>query len=89
VTDYAQDQLSDVVYVDLPDVGAQLQQGQPFGEIESTKTISDLHAPVGGTVVEPNDSLDDGPGLVNSAPYGGGCCSSSNPRTQQHSSPTC
>lgn len=72
VTDYAQDQLGEVVYVDLPGVGARLEQGQAFGEIESTKTVSDLHAPLTGTVVERNDSVEGEPGLVNREPYGDG-----------------
>lgn len=72
VTDYAQDQLGEIVYVDLPEVGARVEQGQAFGEIESTKTVSDLHAPLTGTVVEQNDSLQAEPGLVNRDPYGAG-----------------
>lgn len=72
ITDYAQDQLGDVVYVDLPDVGTRVEAGQPFGEIESTKSVSDLYAPVSGTVVERNDNLDASPELVNQDPYGDG-----------------
>ena len=72
ITDFAQDQLGDVVYVDLPTPGAKVERGQPFGEVESTKSVSDLYAPVTGTVEERNDDLDDRPELVNQEPYGGG-----------------
>ncbi len=72
VTDYAQQALGDVVYVSLPEVGANLVQGEPFGEIESTKSVSDLYAPVGGTVIARNERLDAQPELVNSDPYGDG-----------------
>ncbi|MTV26844.1 glycine cleavage system protein GcvH [Nitriliruptoraceae bacterium ZYF776] len=72
ITDFAQDQLGDVVYVDLPGPGAELLAGQVFGEVESTKSVSDLYAPVSGTVVERNEDLDERPELVNSDPYGQG-----------------
>jgi len=72
ITDYAQQQLGDVVYVDLPAAGAEVEQGQPFGEVESTKSVSDLFAPVSGTVEARNDALDDRPELVNNDPYGDG-----------------
>ena len=72
ITHYAQDALGDVVYVDLPTPGARLEQGQPFGEVESTKSVSDLYAPITGTVVERNEELDERPDLVNSDPYGQG-----------------
>ncbi|MDX1510244.1 MAG: glycine cleavage system protein GcvH [Nitriliruptorales bacterium] len=72
ITDYAQSQLGDVVYVDLPATNATVTGGQPFGEVESTKSVSDLYAPVSGTVVERNDDLDDRPELVNEDPYGDG-----------------
>ncbi|HEX2029667.1 MAG TPA: glycine cleavage system protein GcvH [Nitriliruptorales bacterium] len=72
ITDYAQDQLGDVVYVDLPTPGAKVERGQPFGEVESTKSVSDLYAPVSGTVEERNDELEDRPELVNQEPYGDG-----------------
>jgi glycine cleavage system H protein len=72
VTDFAQDQLGDVVYVDLPAPGTEVSKGQPFGEVESTKSVSDLYAPVSGTVEERNDELDDRPELVNDDPYGAG-----------------
>jgi glycine cleavage system H protein len=72
ITDYAQQALGDVVYVSLPDVGAQLTQGAAFGEVESTKSVSDLYAPVTGTVLARNDALDGQPELINSDPYGEG-----------------
>lgn len=72
ITDYAQDALGDVVYVDLPEVGARLDQGSPFGEVESTKSVSDLYAPVTGTVTEVNEELFDAPERLNEDPYGEG-----------------
>jgi glycine cleavage system H protein len=72
VTDYAQQALGDVVYVSLPDVGASVTKGEPFGEIESTKSVSDLYAPVTGTVRARNDELDGRPELINTDPYGDG-----------------
>jgi glycine cleavage system H protein len=72
VTDFAQEALGDVVYVSLPEVGATLTQGASFGEIESTKSVSDLFAPIAGTVVARNDVLDGRPELINSDPYGEG-----------------
>ena len=72
ITVFAQDQLGDVVYVDLPAPGAEVERDQPFGEVESTKSVSDLYAPVSGTVVERNEALDDRPELVNEAPLGDG-----------------
>jgi len=72
ITDFAQEQLGDVVFVSLPEVGAQLSAEASFGEVESTKSVSDLYAPVAGTVVARNDSLDDAPELVNRDPYGDG-----------------
>jgi glycine cleavage system H protein len=72
VTDFAQEALGDVVYVSLPEVGATLAQGAAFGEVESTKSVSDLFAPVSGTVVTRNDALDGRPELINSDPYGEG-----------------
>jgi glycine cleavage system H protein len=70
ITDFAQKQLGDVVYVELPEVGAMVTQGQPFGTIESVKAVSELFAPVSGEVVEVNDGLKDKPELVNSDPHG-------------------
>lgn len=72
ITDYAQDALGDVVYVDLPATGTRIEKGQPFGEVESTKSVSDLYAPVNGTIVERNESLESSPELVNADPYGQG-----------------
>lgn len=72
ITWYAQDQLGDVVYIDLPPAGAQVEAGQPFGEVESTKSVSDLFAPVSGTVEERNESLEERPELINEDPYGEG-----------------
>jgi glycine cleavage system H protein len=72
ITDYAQDALGDVVYVTLPEVGTEVPAGQPIGEIESTKSVSDIYAPVSGAVVARNDALDSSPELINSDPYGDG-----------------
>jgi glycine cleavage system H protein len=72
ISDYAQDALGDVVYVELPDVGASYEAGQPFGAVESVKAASDLNLPVGGEVIEVNQSLLDKPELLNSDPYGDG-----------------
>jgi glycine cleavage system H protein len=72
ITDYAQQALGDVVYVSLPEVGTKLAQGTAFGEVESTKSVSDLYAPVAGTVAARNEALDQQPELINSDPYGAG-----------------
>jgi glycine cleavage system H protein len=72
ITDFAQSSLGDVVYVSLPEVGASVKQGEAFGEVESTKSVSDLFAPLSGTVTSRNDALADAPELVNSDPYGAG-----------------
>jgi glycine cleavage system H protein len=72
VTDYAQDALGDVVYVHLPTVGTVVAQGGTFGEIESTKSVSDVYAPVTGVIVAVNDALVDSPDLINTDPYGDG-----------------
>ena len=72
ITDYAQEALGDIVYVDLPPVGTAVTGGEAFGEVESTKSVSDLYSPVTGTVVERNDELDKSPELINSDPYGQG-----------------
>ncbi len=72
ITAYAQEQLGDVVFVDVPAPGSQIEVGQSFGEVESTKSVSDLYAPVSGTVEERNEQLEDQPDLVNSDPYGAG-----------------
>lgn len=72
ITDFAQDALGDVVYVDVPEVGTEVRAGEPFGEVESTKSVSDVYAPVSGTVVDRNPLLSDSPQLVNEDPYGQG-----------------
>jgi len=72
ITHYAQDQLGDVVFVELPPVGARVRQMQPFGVVESVKAVSDLFAPLSGEVVEVNPGLTAHPEQVNQAPYGGG-----------------
>ncbi|WP_343572207.1 glycine cleavage system protein GcvH [Mycobacterium sp.] len=72
ITDFAQSALGDVVFVRLPDVGDELTAGEAFGEVESTKSVSDLYAPVSAKVVAVNPDLDGRPELVNSEPYGGG-----------------
>jgi glycine cleavage system H protein len=72
VTDYAQGELGDVVFVELPDLGVSFKKMDSFGTIEAVKAVSDLFAPVDGTVVEVNAALEDDPSLVNSDPYGAG-----------------
>ncbi|MCD1285200.1 MAG: glycine cleavage system protein GcvH [Brevibacterium sp.] len=69
ITDFAQEQLGDVVYVDLPAVGDSITAGESCGEVESTKSVSDLIAPVSGSITEINESLDDSPETVNSSPF--------------------
>ena len=72
ITDYAQDALGDVVFVQLPEVGADVEPGGSLGEIESTKSVSEIYAPIAGKVTEVNLALEDSPELVNSDPYGEG-----------------
>jgi glycine cleavage system H protein len=72
ITDYAQSALGDVVYVSLPEVGAQVGAGAAFGEVESTKSVSDLYAPLAGVVTARNEQLQETPELINSDPYGAG-----------------
>jgi len=72
ITQYAQDALGDIVYVQLPEVGEDVESGSAVGELESTKSVSDVYAPVSGTVVSRNEALDQTPELVNSDPYGQG-----------------
>ena len=72
ITHYAQEALGDIVYVQLPDVGTAVEAGQSFGEVESTKSVSELYAPIGGTIVATNSALGDSPELINSDPYGAG-----------------
>ena len=72
ITDHAQDELGDVVFVELPEKGTSFAAGDSFGTVESVKAVSDLYAPVGGEVVEVNETLNDSPELINEEPYGGG-----------------
>ncbi|MGH2692263.1 MAG: glycine cleavage system protein GcvH [Actinomycetota bacterium] len=72
ITDFAQDALGDVVYVEVPEEGTEVRAGEPFGEVESTKSVSDIFSPVTGKVVERNPTLSDSPELVNKDPYGKG-----------------
>ena len=72
ITDHAQSQLGDVVFVQLPDVGAAVEAGSPVGEVESTKSVSEIYSPLSGEVVAVNDALADTPELVNAGPYGEG-----------------
>jgi len=72
ITDFAQDALGDIVFVQLPEAGTAVQAGEAFGEVESTKSVSEIYAPVTGTVIARNDQLADDPELINSDPYGAG-----------------
>ena len=72
ITDHAQDELGDIVYAELPEVGATCEAGNSFGTVESVKAVSDLYTPVGGEVVEVNESLDESPEKINEDPYGEG-----------------
>ena len=72
ITDYAQEALGDIVFVTLPAVGTEVTAGQSFGEVESTKSVSDVYAPLAGTITAVNEALDANPELVNSDPYGEG-----------------
>ena len=72
ITDYAQDALGDVVYVDIPETGTTVSANQPFSEVESTKSVSDVYAPVSGSVIDRNQLLEDRPELVNEQPYADG-----------------
>lgn len=69
ITDFAQDELGDIVFVELPDVGDTIEANEPFGSVESVKTVSELYAPISGTVVEINEALEDNPEYVNESPY--------------------
>ena len=73
ISDHAQDALGDLVYVEVPEVGSHLTAGAQAGVVESVKTASDIHAPVSGTVIEVNTSLEDDPDFINDDPYGKGC----------------
>ena len=72
ITDHAQEELGDVVFVELPDEGTTIEAGDSFGTVESVKAVSDLYTPVGGEVVEVNSSLEDAPEKINDDPYGEG-----------------
>ena len=72
ITDYAQNSLGDIVFVQMPEPGTTVEPGDAIGEVESTKSVSEIFAPLGGTVVARNDALDSAPELVNSDPYGDG-----------------
>ena len=72
ITDFAQDALGDVVYADVPEVGTQVKAGEPFGEVESTKSVSDVYAPLSGSVVDRNPRLSEAPEILNRDPYGDG-----------------
>jgi glycine cleavage system H protein len=72
ITFYAQESLGDIVFVSLPSVGATVSAGDSCGEVESTKSVSELYAPVSGQIIEVNGSVDDNPEMINSAPYGDG-----------------
>ncbi len=72
ISDYAQDQLGDVVFVGLPEAGTEVESGKPLGEVESTKSVSDVYSPVSGKVLEKNAEVESNPELINSDPYGQG-----------------
>lgn len=72
ITDYAQSQLGDIIFIEFPEIGDQINAGDSFGEVEAVKTVSELYAPVTGTVLEVNENLEDSADLVNSDPYGDG-----------------
>ena len=72
ITDYAQDQLGDIVFVELPDVGESFDKGSEFGTVESVKAVSELYMPVGGEIVAINEALEDGPELINNTPFSDG-----------------
>lgn len=69
ITDFAQDELGDIVFVELPEVGDEIESDEPFGSVESVKTVSELYAPLSGKVVEINEDLEDNPEYVNESPY--------------------
>jgi len=72
ITDYAQSQLGDVIFIEFPQIGVELNMGASFGEIEAVKTVSELYSPISGKVIAINETLEEFPELVNSDPYGGG-----------------
>lgn len=69
ITKFAEDELGDIVFVELPEIGTIIEANEPFGSVESVKTVSELYAPVSGTVVEINEELEDSPELINESPY--------------------
>lgn len=69
ITEFGQDELGDIVFVELPEVGEELEVEEPFGSVESVKTVSELYAPIGGTIVEINDDLEENPEFINESPY--------------------
>ena len=72
ITDYAQSELGDIVFIELPEIGTEVRQTEPFGTIEAVKAVSDLYAPLSGEIIEVNTSLEDEPEQINSDPYGNG-----------------
>jgi len=72
ITDYAQSQLGDIIFIEFPEVGQELNAGDTFGEVEAVKTVSELYVPVSGTIIEINEKLEDSADLVNTDPYGDG-----------------
>ena len=72
ITDYAQGQLGDIIFIEFPEVGLELNAGDTFGEVEAVKTVSELYVPVSGTIIEINEKLEDSADLVNTDPYGDG-----------------
>ena len=74
ISDHAQDELTELVFIELPEIGRELAAGDPCAVVESVKTASDIYAPVSGRVIETNDALDTEPGTVNEEPYGDGWC---------------
>jgi glycine cleavage system H protein len=72
ITDYAQGQLGDVIFIEFPKVGQEVNAGDVFGEVEAVKTVSELYAPLSGTIIELNEELENSPDLVNNDPYGDG-----------------
>ena len=79
ITDYAQGQLGDVIFIEFPKVGQEINAGDVFGEVEAVKTVSELYAPVSGTIIELNEELENSPDLVNNDPYGDGWIIKINP----------
>jgi glycine cleavage system H protein len=72
ITDFAQSQLGDIIFLELPEVGQKIVSGEPFGEIEAVKTVSELYAPINGTIIEINEDLEDNPDNINQDCYGSG-----------------